>query len=88
MLSFKGSIKNYLYIMHFYFIFNNYCKRFPKIKPEYVKNKIYYSITFDTKTLELFNIYHEYFYIKINNKNRKIVPVNIEILLTPRGLAY
>jgi hypothetical protein len=48
-------------------------------------NKIYSSFSFATLTLNCFTYYREFFY---NSDNNKIVPLNIKILLTPRGLAY
>lgn len=48
-------------------------------------NKIYSSVSFSTLTLPCFTYYKELFY---NSKNKKIVPLNIKELLTPRGLAY
>lgn len=48
-------------------------------------NKIYSSISFSTLTLPCFTYYRNLFY---NSQNKKIVPLNINKLLTPRGLAY
>ena len=45
----------------------------------------YSSVSFATLSLPCFNYYHDLFYS--TNKN-KIVPLNIDKLLTPRGLAY
>ena len=47
-------------------------------------NKIYSSVQFATLSLPCFNYYKELFY----NENKKIVPSNIQNLLSPRGLAY
>jgi len=49
------------------------------------KNKIYYAIKFQTLSLPCFNVYRELFY---NTEGKKILPLNIEYLLTKRGLAY
>ncbi len=49
------------------------------------KNKIYSSIKFQTLSLDCFNIYRELFY-DLNGK--KVIPENIEELLTPKGLAF
>ena len=49
------------------------------------KNKLYSAIKFQTLSLSCFNIYRELFY---NLKGTKILPVNIEQLITPKGLAY
>jgi len=48
-------------------------------------NLIYSSISFATLTLPCFTYYRNLFYDSIN---KKIVPLNIKQLLTPRGLAY
>ena len=56
----------------------------PKIKDARVKDKTHQSIFFDTLTYEAFNYYYDLFY---KNKN-KVVPSNIEELLTARSLAY
>ena len=48
-------------------------------------NNTYSSISFATLTLPCFNYYRNLFY---NKDNKKIVPLNINQLLTPRGLAY
>lgn len=48
-------------------------------------NISYKSIYFATLTLPCFNYYRNLFY---NKDNKKIVPNNINQLLTPRGLAY
>ena len=45
----------------------------------------YSSISFATLTLPCFNKYRNLFY---NEENKKIVPLNINQLLTPIGLAY
>lgn len=49
------------------------------------KNKIYSSIKFQTLSLACFNIYRELFY---DLKGKKIIPINIQELLSPKGLAY
>lgn len=48
-------------------------------------NLIYSSVSFATLTLPCFTYYRNLFYDSIN---KKIVPLNIKQLLTPRGLAY
>ena len=48
-------------------------------------NKSYSSVSFATLSLPCFNYYRSIFY---NSDNVKVVPMNIESLLTPRGLAY
>ena len=47
-------------------------------------NKKYSSVQFATLSLPCFNYYKELFY----NENKKIVPSNIQNLLSPRGSAY
>ncbi len=54
------------------------------------KNKVYNNYRLKTKTLEIFNSYHDLFY-KLNpdtNKYIKIVPENIIDLMNPIVLAY
>ena len=48
-------------------------------------NNSYSSVNFATLSLPCFNYYRNIFY---NSDNLKIVPSNIQDLLTPRGLAY
>ena len=48
-------------------------------------NNSYSSVNFATLSLPCFNYYRDIFY---NSNNLKIVPSNIQNLLTPRGLAY
>ena len=48
-------------------------------------NKVYYSVTANTRQFPIFNYYHSLFY---NSEGKKIVPSNIGDLLSPRGLAY
>ena len=48
-------------------------------------NKSYSSVSFATLSLPCFNYYRSLFY---NSDNIKVIPMNIETLLTPRGLAY
>lgn len=47
-------------------------------------NEIYYSFHFATMQLPCFNLYREIFY----NLNKKLIPINIYELLTPRALAF
>lgn len=56
----------------------------PRITDAAVNGKKHQSIYFDTLTYEAFNYYHELFY----SDKTKIVPLNIQELLTARGLAY
>ncbi len=83
-LHFKQSLKNEPYILHLYTLFQEFCKMTPKIKDARFKDKTHQSIFFDTLTYDVFNYYYNLFY---KNK-KKIVPCNIEKLLTARSLAY
>lgn len=78
---------NYFY--HIYDLFKPYISNNFKIKSNSFVNKLnnksYSSINFATLTLPCFNYYRELFY---NSHNKKIIPLNIKQLLTPRGLAY
>ena len=83
-LSFKQGIKNEPYILHLYTLFQEFCKMTPVVYEARLKDKVYHSIFFDTLTYEAFNYYHELFY----KDKIKVVPFNIEELLTARSLAY
>ncbi len=88
-LQFKQSTKNKLYIEHLFDIFKDFCGTEPKIMSKFDsranRNKIYEAIKFQTFSLPCFNLYKEIFY---NKNGVKIVPLNLEELLTVRGLAY
>ena len=88
-LQFKQSTVNMLYINHLYDLFKDYCGSKPINLPIYDgrvnKMKMYYSIKFQTLSLPCFNIYRQMFY---NPEGVKIIPENLELLLTERGLAY
>lgn len=83
-LRFKQSMKNEPYIIHLYELFQGYCNMTPRIKGEHLLGKTHQSIYFDTLSYSAFNKFHEMFY----KDKVKIVPSNIEELLTARGLAY
>lgn len=78
---------NYFY--HIFHLFKPFVSKnfFPKSRAFVDKrtNNVYSSISFATLTLPCFNVYRSLFY---NKENKKIVPLNINQLLTPRGLAY
>lgn len=78
---------NYFY--HIYELFKPYISEDYKIKPRSfinkMNNKTYSSVYFATLTLPCLNYYRDLFY---NSQNKKIVPLNSNKLLTPRGLAY
>jgi len=88
-LQFKQSFINKEYIYHLYSLFKEYCGTKPlnmsKFDSRVNKNKIYYAIKFQTLSLPCFNIYRKLFY---NSEGKKILPSNIEELLTVKGLAY
>lgn len=54
------------------------------------KNKVYLNFRFKTKTLPIFNSYHEMFYLlnTQTGKYKKIIPINILDLMNPLVLAY
>lgn len=80
----KQSIKNEPYVIHLYSLFQEYCKMNPRIKDTHLLGKTHQSIYFDTLAYPAFNKFHDMFY----KEKVKIVPSNIEELLTARGLAY
>lgn len=53
-----------------------------------VGSKFYDRVIVRTVALPIFTIYHNLFYSLINNKYVKIIPLNIEELLTPVSLAF
>ena len=87
-LQFKQSIKNRVYIEHLFSLFKEFCGSEPKTLSRFdsrpSKMKEYTSIKFQTFSLPCFNKYKELFY----NENIKIIPLNLEELLTARGLAF
>lgn len=80
----KQSIKNEVYVIHLYDLFQEYCNMTPRIKDTRLLGKTHQSIYFDTLTYPAFNKFHDMFY----KDKVKIVPKNIGELLTARGLAY
>ena len=88
-LQFKQSLKNQPYIEHLYLLFQEYCGSKPIKMSSFdqrpSKNKEYRSIKFQTLSLPIFNKYKDLFY---NQEGIKIIPQNIESLLTVKGLAY
>ena len=82
--------KNHLnYFNHIFDLFKPFISKEYKVKSRSFidkrTNKTYSSIIFDTLTLPCFTSYKELFY---NLEGKKIIPNNINQLLTPRGLAY
>ena len=87
----QSSLRKY-HLNYFYHIFELFkpflSKNFEAKSRSFLDNRnnnIYTSISFTTLTLPCFDIYKNLFY---NLNNKKIVPSNIDQLLTPRGLAY
>jgi hypothetical protein len=64
----------------------------PKIhtrKPDVRTGKVYSTIAFKTRALESLNYFYTLFYVyDSDGKRRKVVPINIKVLLTARALAY
>jgi hypothetical protein len=92
-LQFKQSIINKVYIEHLYSLFKDYCGSEPKIMSNFDsrpnKNKTYSSIKFQTLSLPCFNKYRELFYnSSTEGVGVKIIPSDLENLLTPISLAY
>ena len=90
---------NYFY--HIFDLFKPFINRDYKLKSRSFidkrTNKKYSSILFNTLTLPCFNYYRNLFYVPLDTNNadivgktkyKKIVPLNINQLITPRGLAY
>jgi hypothetical protein len=88
-IQFKQSIINKDYIEHMYELFKEFCGSKPLVMSKFdtrpTKNKVYSAIKVQTLSLPCFNIYRELFY---NSEGKKILPPNLEDLLTSRGLAY
>src|SRR5579859_1958141 len=88
-LQYKQSIINKEYINHLYSLFNPYCGSKPielsRFDNRINKNKIYYSIKFQTLSLNCFNKYRELYY---NIDGIKIIPKSIIDEITVKSLAY
>jgi LAGLIDADG DNA endonuclease family len=83
--------QNYLdkenYLMNLFELYKLLVTNYPRvieIKPDIITEKVYKSIYFKTYSFNCFNYYHDLFYL---NK-MKIVPKNIQNLLTAKDLAY
>lgn len=75
------------YFNHLFELFKGFCAyEKPKVQDHYNKttNKTYSSIYFNTNSLPCFNEFYDLFYLN----GKKIVPKNIDELLTARSLAY
>ena len=82
----QGTIHNE-YLFHLYDLFKHYCLTEPKVSnrsPDKRTGKIYTSVSFNTRALPCFNELYDLFY----PEGKKVVPLDIEDLLTPLGLAY
>ena len=90
-LRFYMSIKNQDLIYHFYSIFKSYVKTAPKVfnrKFNKLTKGLHQDIGFSTLKYPMFNWVYTNFYIKIDNKNIKIIPKNSYDDLTSVSLAY
>lgn len=82
------------YLQSIYTIFQNLTgpKGTPKIhsrKADKRTGKVYSSIAFKTRALDSLNYYYDIFYMfDTNGKRHKVVPKNIQELLTAQSLAY
>jgi LAGLIDADG DNA endonuclease family len=88
-LQFKQSVKNKVYIDHLYFLFKDYCNSEPKkttsIDKRPGKKELNVSIKFWTQSLPCLNQLRILFY---NDSGKKIIPLNLDKLITARSLAY
>lgn len=88
-IQFKQSTKNLPYIQHLFSLFKEYSGSEPKVNSSFDrrpnKNKVYSSVRFWTYSLACFNVFRDLFY---DASGLKIIPENIEHLLTARSLAY
>ena len=82
-------IQHLNYFNHVLELFKPYLSKDFKLKTRSFidkrNNNNYSSVNFATLSLPCFNFYKNLFY---DSNNIKIVPLNIDNLLTPRGLAY
>jgi hypothetical protein len=82
-------IQHLNYFNHVLELFKPYLSKDFKLKTKSFIDKrtkiSYSSVNFATLSLPCFNFYKDLFY---NSDDLKIVPYNIQNLLTPRGLAY
>jgi hypothetical protein len=78
--------KNKEYLFHLYEIFKDYVRTEPKERLQKRLDTSEWKSTwyFSTISHPDFEYYYQMFYIN----NRKIVPINLEELLTPRAIAY
>jgi LAGLIDADG DNA endonuclease family len=85
----QTAIKHKNYFDYVFSFFNSYCANdyIPQSRliVDNSTKKTYSAISFTTMQLPCFNEYRELFY---NSDKKKIVPENIDELLTPRSLAF
>ena len=87
MLRFEQGKIHEEYILHLYKLFEDFCRSEPKYsnrKPDFRTNNVYTRITFQTRSLPCFNEFHQLYF----KDGKKVIPSNIEELLTPVPLAY
>ncbi len=88
-LQFKQSNKNKIYIDHLYSLYREYCNSEPKVTTSIDnrpgKKELNVSVKFWTLSLPCFNKFRELFY---DNSGKKIIPLNLEEIITNRSLAY
>lgn len=89
-LQFKQSSKHLEYFQHLYQLFIEYVGSIPKelvVKGglPHMGDTLYLAIKFNTLSLTCFNMFREFFY---DPQGVKILPHNIDVLLTDTGLAY
>nr|QWC53677.1 LAGLIDADG homing endonuclease [Rhizoctonia solani] len=86
-LRFSQSIAHKDYIYHLFELFKSYCGSGPTIinqLPDKRTGNVSTAIFFVTYSLPCFNFLHEMFY----PEGKKIVPLNVQSLLTPTSLGY
>ena len=82
-LGFKQSIKNVPYVLFIFNQLSHYCSSFPNINKSKRVGKIYFELSFFTRSLPCFTELYNLFYIN----NVKVIPKNIYDLLSPVALA-
>jgi hypothetical protein len=87
-LIYGQTMKHEEYFKYVYNIFKPFCSKdyIPQYKTikDLRTNEVYTSVLFITMQLPCFNVFREMFYVS----GKKIIPTNINSLLTPRGLAF
>lgn len=87
-LVYGQTIKHEEYFKYVYNIFKPFCSKDYVPQHKTIKdkrtNETYTSLSFITMQLPCFNIFRKMFYVL----DKKVIPINIYNLLTPRGLAF